>query len=444
MNGHGVQSNCTASATSVLTSGNPAITTSDFANRIYVIGKWSNYAPNDANGVVYVGQMSNSNNTFQLTKVSDETLAKYDIWNVSILNSTAGTLPINNTKVTLKDVENAGLSTVYNGGYFFIPAGTELTTDNFTVENSNAETSTVTPVISINKYSHTIYVDYTATALATGWYTIDLSTGNGTVTSSQSSDFSSRIEANAHHVLNLDTDAKQNTTNYYALTVGAIPEDAPAKAFIKVTRIGTGAAAYAVTSANGHGLNASMISERTPIASATANFTSTADDLYNIQYWSTYNLNGTTIIGRASSYTNYFTVKPADTSAYDAYTVEIKNQVNASEVGLDPQVTISSSDNKGLSKAYDGGVFFVNKGATITTDQLSASANNGVTTPRITIAGNVITVDYAAESSFLHEQMVDDDASANATGIYDLTGRKLNKISRPGVYIVNGKKTIMK
>ena len=31
-----------------------------------------------------------------------------------------------------------------------------------------------------------------------------------------------------------------------------------------------------------------------------------------------------------------------------------------------------------------------------------------------------------------------------AEGIYDLTGRRIEQIVKPGVYVVNGKKTIIK
>jgi hypothetical protein len=442
LNGHGVQENCTSSRTSLPTS-NPALTVKDFDNMVYAIGYWSQYTPTGESNV-YVGKTTGSANTFKFSHVPDETLEKYDIWTVSVLNNTNGSTIKQDTQVTLTGVENAGLSTVYSGGYFFLPAGTELTNDNIIVTASNAETATISPVISINKYSHNIYVDYTATALATGWYTIDLSAGNDNVTSSQSSDFTTRINNDAHHVINLDTDARQSATNYYALVVGQVPAEAPAKAFVKVTRTGTGAAAYAVTSANGHGLNAYMLSERSQIASSLANFTSTVDSLYNIQYWSTYDLNntGTIIIGRSSSNTNYFVVKPADTSAYDVYTVQLKNQVNADEVGNDPQVTLTSADNKGLTKVYDGGVFFVTKGANITADQITAAESNGVTNPRISIANNVITVDYEAEQSSIEQISTAD--TTKFEGIYDLTGRKLDKIGRPGIYIVNGKKTLVK
>ena len=36
------------------------------------------------------------------------------------------------------------------------------------------------------------------------------------------------------------------------------------------------------------------------------------------------------------------------------------------------------------------------------------------------------------------------EADSKVKGIYDLTGRKLESISTPGIYIVDGKKTLVK
>jgi lysophospholipase L1-like esterase len=157
LNGHGIQSNATACADALPTS-NPTLTVSDIEKGIYSIGKWSEY--NTGSGI-YVGQNSGSSNTFQLNSVSTETLSKYDIWTVDILNSTDGTLPFYNAKATLgNNIKNAGLSTVYNNGTFFISAGTTLSTNDISVTNSNNEEADKSATVSIDNTSHTITIDY--------------------------------------------------------------------------------------------------------------------------------------------------------------------------------------------------------------------------------------------------------------------------------------------
>ena len=52
-----------------------------------------------------------------------------------------------------------------------------------------------------------------------------------------------------------------------------------------------------------------------------------------------------------------------------------------------------------------------------------------------------IIVDYTDESGISE---VAADQTPSATGIYDLNGRRLNKIVRPGLYIINGVKTLVK
>lgn len=37
-----------------------------------------------------------------------------------------------------------------------------------------------------------------------------------------------------------------------------------------------------------------------------------------------------------------------------------------------------------------------------------------------------------------------EEAATPVKGIYDLTGRKLDEITKPGIYVIDGKKTLVK
>ncbi|MDE6366341.1 MAG: hypothetical protein K2L33_02035, partial [Muribaculaceae bacterium] len=57
-------------------------------------------------------------------------------------------------------------------------------------------------------------------------------------------------------------------------------------------------------------------------------------------------------------------------------------------------------------------------------------------------ANKNIVVNYTADDDAITE--IATESRPSAKGIYDLNGRRLNKIVRPGVYIVNGVKTLVK
>jgi lysophospholipase L1-like esterase len=440
LNGHGINENCTSNRTSVITSGNPVTTNVDFDKMEFTIGKWSTYQP-VSGGTVYVGKSSASNNTYTFTRVSDETLDKYDIWAVSIQNATAASQAYYDTKVTLKDVPNAGIATVYDGGTYFLPKGTQLTTDNIVV--TPVDGVTATPYISIYPDEKTILVDY---APLVGWYTIDFVTadGNSTVTSSQSSVISPLVEAGTQHVLNADEEFKQKSGYWYPLCIGTTPTEAPAKAFLYISRASSAANDYAITALNGHGINQYACASRDFIAADHLGLTAT-NDVYNLPYWAVWSGSGGSqdpYVGRFSSATNYFSITAADTTAYDIYHVVIEGQTYASEVGEDLLVTLTNAANKGLSKVYHGGSFFVTKGTTLTPEMITAPAHNGVTTPLITIDGNTITVDYTEKATAIGSLPTVEAPAAN--GCYDLSGRRLNGTPVAGLYIINGRKTVVR
>jgi hypothetical protein len=156
-------------------------------------------------------------------------------------------------------------------------------------------------------------------------------------------------------------------------------------------------------------------------------------------------LNGTTIVGCSyGSSPNYFTVTPAATDDYDTYTVAITNQVDADLVGNDVRVALNTDANKGLTKVYNGGTFFVTKGTEITEDMIEAEENNGVSEPYISIDNNVITVDYTPAITTGITLPGNDAATAAPKAIYDITGRRLNAIGSRGIYIVDGKKVFVR
>ena len=61
------------------------------------------------------------------------------------------------------------------------------------------------------------------------------------------------------------------------------------------------------------------------------------------------------------------------------------------------------------------------------------------------IQGNkLITVTYAIEKGDSGINEISADQTPGVKGIFDLSGKRLSKVSRPGIYIINGKKTVYK
>lgn len=166
-----------------------------------------------------------------------------------------------------------------------------------------------------------------------------------------------------------------------------------------------------------------------------------------------------------------FTISPRDGGANAQWTVKNgKNAIcwdgneNMSMVGWDSpghpiefyeftatpffKVTIEERDQDG--KLLASKTQFVRPGASYT---FAAAARPGKALSEVT--GNegldniqenkLITVTYSTGNpeSGLNE-IATDDAADPAKGIYDLSGRRLSKVSRPGIYIINGIKTAYK
>lgn len=83
----------------------------------------------DYNTGVMGGFGNSSTATFQFSKVSDEALAAYDVYTVSMTgDATTGS-------VTSTNSANKGTKTVYNGGSYFFTAGTSVSESDFTISD---------------------------------------------------------------------------------------------------------------------------------------------------------------------------------------------------------------------------------------------------------------------------------------------------------------------
>ena len=94
---------------------------------------------------------SSSTATFQFSKVSDEALAAYDVYTVSITGD------VKTGSVTSTNTANKGTKTVYNGGSYFFTADTSISESDFTISDVAGCTKTV----AFDASAKTLTVNYT-------------------------------------------------------------------------------------------------------------------------------------------------------------------------------------------------------------------------------------------------------------------------------------------
>ncbi|MDE6535807.1 MAG: Ig-like domain-containing protein, partial [Muribaculaceae bacterium] len=155
INGHGVKENCTASRTFIPNDG-PGVSLDDNGN--YILANWHTYPENN---VYFLGKSSGKTHSFAFSRVSDEELDQYDIWTVD-LTAKDHTEVGKDVSVTLDHSDNKGIATVFNGGKYFLPAGSEITPEqlSFTVQNKSAQ-ALEDPFVRIDPETKTIQIDYT-------------------------------------------------------------------------------------------------------------------------------------------------------------------------------------------------------------------------------------------------------------------------------------------
>lgn len=125
LNGHTINENCTSSRdqsqTPTTISGTETVS----------IDKWHYYNPTDGTENPYVGKSSASSNTFSYSRVKDTELEGYDHYVVSISGAPDASEIGQDATVTCSHSANKGIATVFNGGHFFLTAGTAVTAADF-------------------------------------------------------------------------------------------------------------------------------------------------------------------------------------------------------------------------------------------------------------------------------------------------------------------------
>lgn len=124
------------------------VTLQDESNKAFSVGTyWDDYFRNpDFMG----GSSSSTTARFQFSKVTEETLNKYDIYSVTISGGS------NNPTVTTNSSDNKGNATVYNGGSYFFVKGATPTAADFTASAVTGFDSK----ISVDTEAKTIHVNY--------------------------------------------------------------------------------------------------------------------------------------------------------------------------------------------------------------------------------------------------------------------------------------------
>lgn len=228
--------------------------------------------------------------------------------------------------------------------------------------------------------------------LLTGWYRIKVATGSDAT-------MQGYIANDLNQILNADYEYRQvqnGNIYYYPLSIGAVDEAKPAKAFIHLTKDNN---VYYVKGLNGHFVQENCTALRLQPTNNAVIQTSAADPAnFTIGKWSWYTPSGveTVYLGKSSSSNNTFSIQPVDAeelATYRQYTVSISGAESAAEIGNDPSVVCTSSANAGLNKVFNNGVFFFPSSyRPVASDFMPTGIDGLVST--VEVGENTITVEY--------------------------------------------------
>lgn len=186
----------------------------------------------DYNTGVMGGFGNSSTATFQFSKVSDDALAAYDVYTVSMTgDATTGS-------VTSTNSANKGTKTVYNGGSYFFTAGTSVSESDFTISDVAGCTKTFVFDASAKTLTVNYKVDETLiTNLITKVENVLSKTGIGypTATSTARTNLSAALtNANTSKTLANYSALSSAYTAYLTSTDIQMPEDGKAYTFTAI------------------------------------------------------------------------------------------------------------------------------------------------------------------------------------------------------------------
>ncbi len=221
------------------------------------------------------------------------------------------------------------------------------------------------------------------------------------------------------YAVNVDDEYRQNATNYYSLGVTDDVSTKPAATLIYIEVQGNN---KYIKSANGHYVNQNCTSSLN-LPSPTA-FIATENGSVNIGgYWNCYQpTTSINLIGQGSSGAGgrrWFVSAFDPTQEYDIWTVTMLNAPAATEIGQNVRVECTSNANKGISKVFNNGTFFITRGTNLTESNFVADDDyTDEVTPivRVDNAAKTVTVEYVNKESYLahYKELV-----SNLYSLYD-------------------------
>lgn len=442
LNGFYVSDFTTNSRTGVNLNMTPSTTVAGAYNVQY----WTNFNIAGVDNVI--GRSSNVNSAHMFRRVQEQEMNSYDVWTVRIAANTAAEV-MNDTRVTFQSEANKGIATVYNGGTFFLEPGTVVNAADLTVTApEGVEQERETPVITIDAARKVINVvlsgeiadpeEPATQTLAQGWYTLTLAAYEGTRTDLAGWVNTALTEGTTSlHATDTEYEQSLNGSKYY-YHVGVSNPSALASPVLTYFQVENPTlTTMRLRSQNGHHVMANGTAGRQPV-DLTLSLTNHGNATLPICLWKGNNIgcNDHDLIGSFSGNSCKYAVAPAELEAYDVYTVNIVGETPATAVRDDVKVTLTTPANRGLQSVYNGGTFFVDKGAEVNADMVSAPEHAGNATPVISIADGVIAVDYTKVQTAVAEL---EAAAPKGDRVFDLWGRRV-ATPRHGLYIVNGRK----
>ena len=139
LNGHCVEENCIASRN--VPSKKTSISGS---NGKFVIGNWTAFNAQDGKEKPYVGKFSSQKAYYHIYKIGENDLNKYDCYKVSIKGVKNGTEIGQDVELTCKDANLQSTPNAYNGGWFFVKKGTELSANDFSASDQQGKRAEIT------------------------------------------------------------------------------------------------------------------------------------------------------------------------------------------------------------------------------------------------------------------------------------------------------------